>query len=165
MSNIINFFSEIIKNGCSIKCYYDLTDDKSDNLFLITSYNPNLKPVLSDCDKENELFSLLIGLLVVKFSNDINDPFNFDFEDESGAIVINNEPFKIKLPFNISKLFLDGDLDTNITDKICESILRHNNVDISEITINLLSIKYEVHNISVIKNRKRIPIGVGAIFN
>jgi hypothetical protein len=158
----MDFITEIIKKGCALKCYFEDNDNEGLNVIkIITSYNTNLYPTFSE-KKDIEVFSLLISLLVSKLNTDINDPYDYDEDTKNGICIINKKICTISLPDSIHSLFVDQDIIVNVESEI---LVELNKYSVDQNIINqIISMKYEKNDITVIRNNEKVHIGVGIIY-
>ena len=99
----MDFFDQIIKNGCSIKCYFDdfVNYPNRIGFQLTTPHNLDLHPSYDEIDNE---FWLLFAIFGLKILDVVSDPFSYDIEKRYGVILINNVRYEINLPTDIVNL-------------------------------------------------------------
>ena len=99
----MDFFNQIIKNGCSIKCYFDdfVNYPNRIGFQLTTPHNLDLHPSYDEIDNE---FWLLFAIFGLKILDVVSDPFSYDIEKRYGVILINNVRYEINLPTDIVNL-------------------------------------------------------------
>jgi hypothetical protein len=167
----MEFIDYIIKNGCSIKCFYDtkMFYNKPYTSEICPLNNPYLVPGLLD-----NKFALLISVLMLKFIDDVYDPFFYDNQTGRVTLLINNnELINFKLPTNLSKMFdninnCDDDIPfNNYKNEILEEIKEQiNNLEDNQMIdrfYKLYNMKEETHVLKVIRDNKKHKIGVGKI--
>ena len=100
----MDFLTQIIKNGCSIKCYFDDFENYPNRIGfqLTTPHNLDLHPSQDEIDND---FWLLFSIFGLKILENISDPFTYNSEEGYGAILINNVRYEINLPNDIASLF------------------------------------------------------------
>jgi hypothetical protein len=100
----MDFLTQIIKNGCSIKCYFDDLENYPNRIGfqLTTPHNLDLYPSQDEIDND---FWLLFSIFGLKILENISDPFTYNIEESYGAILINNVRYEINLPNDIASLF------------------------------------------------------------
>ncbi len=168
----MEFIDYIIKNGCSIKCFYD------PKMFYNQPYlseicplnNPQIVPGTLD-DK----FALLISVLMLKFIDEVYQPFIYDNQTNNISLLVNNnELISFKLPEKIAKMFdninnCDNDITfisykNNIFNEIQYQILNFLDNQMIDRFNKLNNMKEETHDIKVIRDNKKHKIGIGKIF-
>ena len=100
----MDFLTKIIKNGCSIKCYFDDLENYPNRIGfqLTTPYDLDLHPSQEEIDND---FWILFAIFGLKILENISDPFTYNIEEGYGAILINNVRYEINLPNDIASLF------------------------------------------------------------
>jgi hypothetical protein len=168
----MEFIDYIIKNGCSIKCFYE------QKMFYNQPYlseicplnNPQLVPGLLD-----NKFALLISVLMVKFMDDVYQPFYYNNQYNTVSLLINgNELINFKLPEKLSKLIdniknCNDDLTfinykNDILNEIREQIDNLLDNQMIDRFNKLINMQEETHILKVIRDNKKHKIGVGKIF-
>ena len=99
----MDFFNQIIKNGCSIKCFFDdfVNYPNRIGFQLTTPHNLDLHPNQDEIDNE---FWLLFAIFGLKILDVVSDPFSYNIEENYGVILINNVRYEINLPNDIINL-------------------------------------------------------------
>ena len=151
----MDFFNQIIKNGCSIKCYFDdfVNYPNRIGFQLTTPHNLDLHPSHDEIDNE---FWLLFAIFGLKILDVVSDPFSYDIEKRYGVILINNVRYEINLPTDIVNLFniinyqhfnnYNFDLIHNqIIDLILEKI--NHNIELKTLYYNLIILDEQQHYI------------------
>ncbi len=171
----MEFIDYIIKNGCSIKCFYEPKMFFNQPYITEICYlkNSHLVPGLLDNN-----FALLISVLMLKFIDDVYDPFYYNEKSEMGTLLINdNELIRFKLPEKINKMIDNiSNIDScenpitfnnykiNIINELREQIYQSSDNQMIDRFTKLNNMKEEVHILKVIRNDKKYKIGIGRIF-
>ncbi len=178
--NKMDFFNNIVETGFSVKCLYG--DDEyqhNKGIFkIIVNENITIPDVL------NELDILLIATIAVHFENDVGDIFNYDNSCNLGEFYINNTKYQFSLPLDVQSLFYMKHEETIAVSEEDETFVDFSNTQIELFNKILGHIKdlqngsyfYEdkffkfktahvqTNDLVVIRNNKRITIGIGKIF-
>jgi hypothetical protein len=168
----MEFIDYIIKNGCSIKCFYDpkMFCNKQYISEICPLNNPQLVPGLLD-----NKFALLISVLMLKFIDDVYQPYLYDAQTNNVSLLINNnELIYFQLPEKIEKMFeninnCDNDVTfisykNNIFNEILDQIYNLQDNQMIDRFNKLNNMKEVTHDIKVIRDNKKHKIGVGKIF-
>jgi hypothetical protein len=160
----MDFITYISQSGCAVKCFFDETYlSNNSHLQLITSTNMKLQPESLDLNS-----SLLISTLIAKFLKFVIDPFSYNQETGKNSISINNKNYDIVLPSHLNELFNSNQSENRDTlqEKVYEEILKlitdDEHLKLFEI---LKKIDSPTDIITVIRNKKKVVIGVGKIFH
>ena len=158
----MNFFNQIINNGCSIKCYFDDLVNYPNRIGfqLTTPHNLYLYPSNDEIDND---FWLLFSFFGLKILNIVSDPFTYNIEEGYGIVLINNVRYEINLPNDIASLLhIDNYQHLNnfnfnlIHDKIIDLILEKidHNLELKNLYYDLSLLDGPHHYITKISNNE-----------
>lgn len=168
----MEFIDYIIKNGCSIKCFYE------QKMFYNQPYlseicplnNPQLVPGLLD-----NKFAILISVLMLKFIDDVYEPFHYNSQYNTVSLLINsNELINFQFPIKLSNLFdnikncnddtMNINYKNDILNEIRDQIDNLSDNQMIDRFNKLNNMKEETHILNVIRDEKKHKIGIGKIF-
>jgi hypothetical protein len=171
----MEFIDYIIKNGFSIKCFYE--PKTFFNQPYACEINPFNNPNIVPGNLDNK-FALLISFLMLKFIDDVYDPFYYDEQSRMATLLVSdNELIKFKLPDNLTTMIDNiGNIDiaenkadfynykNNIINEIQKQIFELSDNQMIDRFNKINNMKEETHVLKVIRNNKKHKIGIGKIF-